>query len=75
MCSSGAVNASGSKNIASIFSHRGMKGMNQDCMVVWEVLVVKADSESVNHAFPSVNYNPFLLGIWVPRGHDLLWRL
>jgi hypothetical protein len=27
----------GSSDIASIYSQQGKKGVNQDCMVVWEV--------------------------------------
>ncbi|KAE9448182.1 hypothetical protein C3L33_19915, partial [Rhododendron williamsianum] len=34
--SSGAVNVTGSDNIASVFSKRGEKGVNQDCFIVWE---------------------------------------
>lgn len=35
--SSGCVNADGSNNLASVFSRRGEKGVNQDCAIVWEV--------------------------------------
>lgn len=35
--SSGTVNVDGSKNLASVFSKRGEKGVNQDCVIVWEV--------------------------------------
>ncbi|GMI99007.1 E Growth-Regulating 2 [Hibiscus trionum] len=35
--SSGFVNADGSNNLASVFSKRGRKGVNQDCAIVWEV--------------------------------------
>lgn len=35
--SSGCVNADGSNNVASVFSRRGEKGVNQDCAIVWEV--------------------------------------
>uniref|UniRef100_A0A1J3CWA1 protein-serine/threonine phosphatase n=2 Tax=Noccaea caerulescens TaxID=107243 RepID=A0A1J3CWA1_NOCCA len=34
--SSGCVNADGSNNLASVFSKRGEKGVNQDCAIVWE---------------------------------------
>ncbi|KAJ4886123.1 putative protein phosphatase 2C 34 [Raphanus sativus] len=34
--SSGCVNADGSNNLASVFSRRGEKGVNQDCAIVWE---------------------------------------
>ncbi|KAJ8752487.1 hypothetical protein K2173_004775 [Erythroxylum novogranatense] len=34
--SSGFVNLSGSRNLASVFSKRGEKGVNQDCCIVWE---------------------------------------
>lgn len=34
---SGVVNVDGSNNFASAFSKRGMKGINQDCCIVWEV--------------------------------------
>ncbi|KAK6143886.1 hypothetical protein DH2020_024234 [Rehmannia glutinosa] len=34
--SSGIVNVDGSKNLASVFSKRGEKGVNQDCCIVWE---------------------------------------
>ncbi|OIS97589.1 PREDICTED: probable protein phosphatase 2C 34 [Nicotiana attenuata] len=34
--SSGTVNVDGSKNFASVFSKRGEKGVNQDCVIVWE---------------------------------------
>ncbi|KAL0375792.1 UNVERIFIED_CONTAM: putative protein phosphatase 2C 73 [Sesamum calycinum] len=33
---SGIVNAGGSKNLATVFSKRGEKGVNQDCCIVWE---------------------------------------
>ncbi|KAL2231264.1 probable protein phosphatase 2C 34 [Sesamum indicum] len=33
---SGIVNAEGSKNLATVFSKRGEKGVNQDCCIVWE---------------------------------------
>lgn len=35
--SSGCVHADGSNNLASVFSRRGEKGVNQDCAIVWEV--------------------------------------
>lgn len=35
--SSGCINADGSHNLASVFSKRGEKGVNQDCAIVWEV--------------------------------------
>lgn len=35
--SSGCINADGSNNLASVFSRRGEKGVNQDCAIVWEV--------------------------------------
>lgn len=35
--SSGCINADGSSNLASVFSKRGEKGVNQDCAIVWEV--------------------------------------
>lgn len=38
---SGIVNADGSKNLASVFSKRGEKGVNQDCCIVWEVYSLK----------------------------------
>ncbi|XP_010486022.1 PREDICTED: probable protein phosphatase 2C 34 isoform X2 [Camelina sativa] len=34
--SSGCINADGSNNLASVFSRRGEKGVNQDCAIVWE---------------------------------------
>lgn len=34
---SGIVNANGSNNFTSTFSKRGNKGINQDCLIVWEV--------------------------------------
>ncbi|KAI8569307.1 hypothetical protein RHMOL_Rhmol02G0268700 [Rhododendron molle] len=34
--SSGIVNANGFDNSASVFSKRGEKGVNQDCLVMWE---------------------------------------
>uniref|UniRef100_A0A7N0UHJ3 protein-serine/threonine phosphatase n=1 Tax=Kalanchoe fedtschenkoi TaxID=63787 RepID=A0A7N0UHJ3_KALFE len=34
--SSGVVNVDGSDNLASLFSRRGEKGANQDCLVAWE---------------------------------------
>ena len=34
--SSGYVNVQGSNNLASLFSKRGEKGVNQDCALVWE---------------------------------------
>ncbi|CAL1407537.1 unnamed protein product [Linum trigynum] len=34
--SSGCVNVAGSNNLASLFSKRGEKGVNQDCFIVWE---------------------------------------
>ncbi|KAL6142564.1 hypothetical protein ACLB2K_060843 [Fragaria x ananassa] len=33
---SGTVNVDGSNNLASVFSKRGQKGVNQDCCIVWE---------------------------------------
>lgn len=33
---SGIVNIEGSKNVASVYSKRGEKGVNQDCSIVWE---------------------------------------
>ncbi|GFP79137.1 probable protein phosphatase 2c 73 [Phtheirospermum japonicum] len=33
---SGIVNIDGSRNLASVFSKRGEKGVNQDCCIVWE---------------------------------------
>ncbi|XP_051144443.1 probable protein phosphatase 2C 34 [Andrographis paniculata] len=33
---SGVVNVEGSNNLASVFSKRGEKGVNQDCCIVWE---------------------------------------
>lgn len=35
--SSGIVKSQKSDNLSSIFSKRGRKGINQDCLVVWEV--------------------------------------
>lgn len=37
--SSGFVNVDGSKNFTSVFSKRGEKGVNQDCFIVWEVII------------------------------------
>ncbi|CAN0914133.1 Probable protein phosphatase 2C 73 [Linum grandiflorum] len=34
--SSGCVHVAGSKNLASLFSRRGEKGVNQDCFIFWE---------------------------------------
>ncbi|KAG9155608.1 hypothetical protein Leryth_017026 [Lithospermum erythrorhizon] len=34
--SSGVINVDGSKNFASVCSKRGEKGVNQDCLLVWE---------------------------------------
>ncbi|KAH7844211.1 hypothetical protein Vadar_025538 [Vaccinium darrowii] len=36
LSSPGIVNGEGSNSLASVFSKRGQKGMNQDCFVVWE---------------------------------------
>ncbi|CAM8942629.1 unnamed protein product [Rhodiola kirilowii] len=36
LSSSGALNVDGSQNFASLFSRRGEKGTNQDCLVAWE---------------------------------------
>ncbi|KAK4476715.1 hypothetical protein RD792_015875 [Penstemon davidsonii] len=36
LTTSGIVNGEGSKNLASVFSKRGEKGVNQDCSIVWE---------------------------------------
>lgn len=36
LCSSGSIHATGSKCLASVFSKRGEKGVNQDCAIVWE---------------------------------------
>ncbi|KAH6802513.1 Protein phosphatase 2C family protein [Perilla frutescens var. frutescens] len=33
---SGIVNVDGSNNLASVYSKRGEKGVNQDCCIVWE---------------------------------------
>lgn len=38
--SSGAINVDGSRNFASVFSKRGEKGTNQDCFIVWEVILL-----------------------------------
>lgn len=40
LCSSGTVNVDGSNNFASVFSKRGQKGVNQDCCIVWEVILL-----------------------------------
>ncbi|KAG5542875.1 hypothetical protein RHGRI_015836 [Rhododendron griersonianum] len=37
--SSGSVNANGFDNSASVFSKRGEKWVNQDCFLVWELLM------------------------------------
>lgn len=37
--SSGCLNIDGSKNFASGFSKKGEKGVNQDCLIVWEVSI------------------------------------
>ncbi|KAG9129790.1 hypothetical protein Leryth_016008 [Lithospermum erythrorhizon] len=34
--SSGVINVDGSNNFASVCSKRGEKGVNQDCLIVWE---------------------------------------
>ncbi|KAK9136793.1 hypothetical protein Sjap_007387 [Stephania japonica] len=34
--SSGVVHVQGSNNFASVFTRRGEKGANQDCLIVWE---------------------------------------
>ncbi|MBA0573655.1 hypothetical protein Golob_000919, partial [Gossypium lobatum] len=41
--SSGSVNVDGSNNLASVFSKRGRKGVNQDCAIVWEEFGCQAD--------------------------------
>ncbi|KAK6288575.1 hypothetical protein POUND7_000116 [Theobroma cacao] len=41
--SSGFVNVDGSNNLASVFSKRGRKGVNQDCAIVWEEFGCQAD--------------------------------
>ncbi|KAL0003100.1 hypothetical protein SO802_016881 [Lithocarpus litseifolius] len=38
LSSSGTVKAYKSNNLMSVCSKRGMKGINQDCLIVWEVL-------------------------------------
>lgn len=35
----GRLFLNGSSNVASLFSKRGKKGINQDAMIVWEVLI------------------------------------
>lgn len=35
--SSGIIKSEKSDNLSSVCSKRGKKGMNQDCLVVWEV--------------------------------------
>lgn len=37
LSSSGIVKSDKSNNFASVSSKRGEKGINQDCLVVWEV--------------------------------------
>ena len=37
LSSSGTVKANKSNNLVSVCSKRGMKGINQDCLIVWEV--------------------------------------
>ena len=37
LSSSGTVKSNKSNNLASVCSKRGMKGINQDCLIVWEV--------------------------------------
>ncbi|XP_051124372.1 probable protein phosphatase 2C 34 [Andrographis paniculata] len=36
LTTSGVVNVDGSKNLVSVYSKRGEKGVNQDCCTVWE---------------------------------------
>ncbi|CAL0316563.1 unnamed protein product [Lupinus luteus] len=36
LCTSGTVHVDGSNNLASVFSKKGQKGVNQDCCIVWE---------------------------------------
>lgn len=40
LSSPGTVNADGSDNFASVYSKRGRKGVNQDCVTVWEVYMI-----------------------------------
>lgn len=40
LTSSGIVNVSRSNNMASVYTKRGRKGMNQDRFVVWEVWIL-----------------------------------
>lgn len=37
LISPGFVHIDGSDNFASVYSKRGRKGVNQDCVAVWEV--------------------------------------
>lgn len=37
--SSGKMKSEKSANLSSVCSKRGKKGMNQDCLIVWEVLL------------------------------------
>lgn len=46
---SGIVNVDGSKNLASVFSKRGQKGVNQDCFIVWEVCYTMFGSHRNRH--------------------------
>lgn len=46
----------GSTHIASLFSQQGMKGINQDAMIVWEVN----------------NLNPYFPHFWTPQYSTLL---
>ncbi|KZV43665.1 Phosphatase 2C family protein isoform 1 [Dorcoceras hygrometricum] len=41
---SGVVSIEGSKNVASVYSKRGEKGVNQDCSIVWEEFGCQKDT-------------------------------
>lgn len=86
---SGSLNVDGSNNFASVFSKKGQKGVNQDCCIVWEVCLEHWQSNEnfnccirFNDTFSFsmleikwgiLTYNIIVVGIWMPRRHDLLW--
>lgn len=49
LSSSGTVDVHGSNNLASVFSKRGNKGVNQDCCIVWEVFIIYMLNHELNN--------------------------
>lgn len=77
LSSSGTVKSKKPDNFASVCSKRGKKGINQDCLIVWEVYMsqrtylmqlISLICSLISDLFV------WLLGVWMPRRHDVLWH-